>query len=385
MDWCEKFGGPQIGKESVKARALTIEQVDEEALLIHSQLSRWHKVSAEWVLKKLFRCLLAVATLEKIDFVASLEGNHTMMPGPSQRLTETSEEVHCFYCVCVPDVLSMLINEPLKRLANDEGSTPNTTSELLLYCMALLLDISKFVLRALGKQTEQSEDRVGDAIAILRTLCGALNRETLFHRQRKYENLPFSILCHAHNCTRSPLIATEGSGGGGGGGAQENGDYGGQGRKRRRFPQENQQFVHCYRWTTVLWESFAGNKIWNAKSYSGYDALLELLPLLHRYSIELNEVVLHFLCRALEFCQDEQLSPFVAPCFQYFMQIAKRICEEPFSMRSTGDVFLILEHIRYLSSVFGSLLSRDMERCLQGFVSKVQKKIRKELMKDPSP
>lgn len=279
MDWCEKFGGPPIVKDLVKSRSLTIEQVDEEALLIHSQLARWHKVSAEWVLKKLFRCLLAVATLEKVDFVASLESTHPAMPGPSQVWTETSEEVHCFYCVCVPDVLSMLVNEPLKRLASDEGSSPNSNSELLLYCLALLLDISKFVLRSLGTRTEHSEDRVGDAIAVLRSLCGALNRETLFHKQRKYELLPFSILCHAHSCTKSPLVAAEMPGNGG---PQEGAEYSSQYRKRRRGQQESQQFIHCYRWITVLWESFGGNKIWNAKSYSGYEALLDLLPLLHR-------------------------------------------------------------------------------------------------------
>lgn len=382
MDWCEKFGGPQIAKEFIKSRTLTIEQVDEEALLIHSQLARWHKVSAEWVLKKLFRCLFAVASLEKIDFVSSLESDPRKKPGPSKPWTETNDELHCFYCICVPDVISMLVNEPLKRLANDEGSTLNSNSELLLYCLALLLDISKFVFRALGtRSTEHSGDRVYDAIAVLKTLCGALNRETLFHKQRKYEGLPFSVLCHAHNCTRNLLVAAELPASGE---PQESVEYSPQNKKRRRFRQDNQQVIHCYRWITVLWESFGGNKIWNARSPSGYDALLELLPLLHRYSIELNEVVLQFLCRALEFCQDEQMSAFVAPCFQYFMQIAKRICEEPFSMDSTGNIFMILEHIKYLSSVFGALLSRDMERCILGFLGKVQKKIRKEIMKTRS-
>lgn len=65
------------------------------------------------------------------------------------------------------------------------------------------------------------------------------------------------------------------------------------------------------------------------------------------------------------------------------MQIARRICDEPLDMAATGNIFMILEHIKYVSSVFGALLSRDMERCIAGFVGKVQKKIRKEIMTSP--
>lgn len=170
MNWIETLGPsrpPLITSRRFATSIAPAELQDIFGSLQADEASAGYKTNID--LGTLCRCLYAAAKME----------------GEEARECQDSKEFREFYKELFSFFEVYMIEFPcLKRSPRD--------TEVILYCLGILVDLSKFLLLTIDEGT--SSKRVRDVIFVIRTLCRALDRELPFHQQHEYSGLPTGLL-----------------------------------------------------------------------------------------------------------------------------------------------------------------------------------------------
>lgn len=325
---------------------------------VHSLLKSFRSGSARADLRSLFECLYAAVKMEQREDPACKE-----RPSFTQLY---SEGLH--------SLLENYIHEPpcWKKAPNE--------NDIVLYCMALTADLAKCVLKSLHitQDTEGiAPGRINNAIAIVRSLTTAVDRQSLFHKLNRDRRLPPWILFRPRRYTSTvALQQTTPS-------SQQNRSYGQLDSERHASnnPRGDDESWSCgcgrcstspeesSLWINILLEHFG-----HGSGCAGFDVFLDILVSSSRLEtvrgdiLQLCESILHYLSTVMEFLKEEKKAALVQPCLRMQGAISRWHHTSQLADKNLiGTVTLIAQRVRF---ILGPLLPSGMAEAVMGVTNK---------------
>ncbi|CAM6095470.1 unnamed protein product [Calypogeia fissa] len=296
---------------------------------VQSLFKSFRRGKARADLSSLFECLYAAAKMEEREDPACRERSS----------------------------FTQLYSEGLQILVEDYVHDPPcwktapTENDIVLYCMALTGDLAKCVIKSLqitNMRKYIDPGRTNNAIAIIRSLTTAVDKDSLFHKLNKHRPLPSWILFHHHQYTKALATMPTTSSSLLHRSCEEQSDDHSSwmcGCSRCSiYAQEP------YLWINILLEHFG-----RGSGIRGFDIILDILVKISLLEttrpdiLQLCESVLQFLSKAAEFLKEEKRHEFVSPCLSLQGAISRWHRANQLADESLiGTVTLIAQHLRFI-------------------------------------
>ncbi|CAM6120846.1 unnamed protein product [Calypogeia fissa] len=313
MNWIEDLGPSRPPLIASRRMPSTITPAELDSIFESLQVDG---ANANIDLQTLCRCLYALAKME------------------AEKASECqeSEEFREFYRELFSFIEVYLTECPcLKRSPRD--------TEVILYCLGILVDLSKFLLLRIEDST--SSKRICDCIFVIRTLCRALDREIPFHQQHEYKGLPTGLLEEGPRRYVSYSHYGESD-------VCEN-----PAKRRRSSMSVDRSSCRCSDcgtlepnlWIKCLVEHFGRACPGYSGETRGFDILKKLLPILHEFPVELTEVVLHLFATTTETLRDDLRSNLITSFVEFYGKLVQR-CGHELNQSSIEIFVIIVKHLK---------------------------------------
>ncbi|KAG6557821.1 hypothetical protein Mapa_000588 [Marchantia paleacea] len=256
-------------------------------------------------------------------------------------------------------------------------------NELVLHSVAILVDQTKLVLRSLAETSNPDPRRVTHAISMLRTLCAAIDKKTMFHKDKGNVDLPQWLPCvplrkftHSNcdaacsnraeqkdTCTRDVNSAVE----------MPTGAF--------QFPCLSTPSIKISKSSTTdkpsshLWIKILLEYFGSGSSLPGFQLLVSLLycTTSQKLPLEVSEIILRFISIAMEYLKDDKRHMFLAASLDLLKHIYTCYVGQRLDKISIGSVAMISRH---LNVIFGYLLPAEV---VQELDNDMQKRMRDQV------